>query len=101
MSAVYAIAGEKFSDKVTVAATGIDGISIDAGVKVMVEGNNLVVLGAHAGDRIALYTTEGKQMASLTATDSYRHDISLATATAGVYVVKVGHSTFKLKISRN
>ncbi len=101
VSAVYAIAGEKFSDKVTVAATGIDGISIDAGVKVMVEGNNLVVLGAHAGDRIALYTTEGKQMASLTATDSYRHDISLATATAGVYVVKVGHSTFKLKISRN
>ena len=100
VSAIYAVAGEKFSDKVTVVATGINGISNGNGVKVKTEGSSLVVLGAHTGDRIALYTTDGKLVASTMATDNYSQSLNIASVGTGVYVVKVGNDTFKLNVSR-
>ena len=100
VSAVYSVAGEKMSDKVTVVATGIGSVKGESGVKLAVEGSSLVVLGAHAGDRIVLYTADGKQFASLTAADDYRQTIDIASVATGVYVVRVGRDTFKLKVSR-
>lgn len=100
VSAVYTVAGEKFSDKVTVVATGIGSVSGENGVKVKTEGSSLVITGARAGDRITLYTADGKQLASVVAADAYSQSLDISSVTAGVYVVKVGRDTFKLSVSR-
>lgn len=100
VSAVYSVAGEKFSDKVTIIATGIDGVNGQNGVTLKVEDGQLIVLGAHNGDRINVASTDGKLIASTIATDDYRQTVSLAAATTGTYIVKVGNATFKLNIKR-
>lgn len=100
VSAVYSVAGEKFSDKVTIIATGIDGVNGQNGVTLKVEDGQLIVLGAHHGDRITVASADGKLIASAIATDDYRQTVSLAAATTGTYIVKVGNSTFKLNIKR-
>lgn len=100
VSAVYSVAGEKFSDKVTIIATGIDGVNGQNGVTLKVEDGQLIVLGAHNGDRINVASTDGKLIASAIATDDYRQTVSLAAATTGTYIVKVGNATFKLNIKR-
>ena len=100
VSAVYSVAGEKFSDKVTIIATGIDGVNGQNGVTLKVEDRQLIVLGAHNGDRITVASADGKLIASAIATDDYRQTVSLAAATTGTYIVKVGNATFKLNIKR-
>lgn len=100
VSAVYSVAGEKFSDKVTIVATGIDGVNGQNGVTLKVEDGQLIVLGAHNGDRITMASADGKLIASAIATDDYRQTVSLAAATTGTYIVKVGNATFKLNIKR-
>lgn len=100
VSAVYSVAGEKFSDKVTIVATGIDGVNGQNGVTLKVEDGQLIVLGAHNGDRITVASADGKLIASAIATDDYRQIVSLAAATTGTYIVKVGNATFKLNIKR-
>ena len=100
VSAVYSVAGEKFSDKVTIIATGIDGVNGQNGVTLKVEDGQLIVLGAHNGDRITVASADGKLIASAIATDDYRQTVSLAAATTGTYIVKVGNATFKLNIKR-
>ena len=100
VSAVYSVSGEKMSDKVTIVATGVNGVKAESGVRVKVEGNSLVVLGARSGDKIALYAADGKLIAATVATDDYSQALDIASATAGVYVVKVGADTFKLRVSR-
>lgn len=100
VSAVYSVAGEKFSDKVTVIATGIDGVNGQNGVTLKVEDGQLIVLGAHHGDRITVASADGKLIASTIATDDYRQTVSLAAATTGTYIVKVDNATFKLNIKR-
>lgn len=100
VSAVYSVAGEKFSDKVTIIATGIDGVNGQNGVTLKVEDGQLIVLGAHNSDRITVASADGKLIASAIATDDYRQTVSLAAATTGTYIVKVGNATFKLNIKR-
>lgn len=100
VSAVYSVAGEKYSDKVTIIATGIDGVNGQNGVTLKVEDGQLIVLGAHNGDRITVASADGKLIASAIATDDYRQTVSLAAATTGTYIVKVGNATFKLNIKR-
>lgn len=100
VSAVYSVAGEKFSDKVTIIATGIDGVNGQNGVTLKVEDGQLIVLGAHNGDRITVASADGKLIASAIATDDYSQTVSLAAATTGTYIVKVGNATFKLNIKR-
>lgn len=100
VSAVYSVAGEKFSDKVTIIATGIDGVNGQNGVTLKVEDGQLIVLGAHNGDHINVASADGKLIASAIATDDYRQTVSLAAATTGTYIVKVGNATFKLNIKR-
>lgn len=100
VSAVYSVAGEKFSDKVTIIATGIDGVNGQNGVTLKVEDGQLIVLGAHNSDRITVASADGKLIASTIATDDYRQTVSLAAATTGTYIVKVGNATFKLNIKR-
>lgn len=100
VSAVYSVAGEKFSDKVTIIATGIDGVNGQNGITLKVEDGQLIVLGAHDGDRITVASADGKLIASAIATDDYRQTVSLAAATTGTYIVKVGNATFKLNIKR-
>lgn len=100
VSAVYSVAGEKFSDKVTIIATGIDGVNGQNGVTLKVEDGQLIVLGAHNGDRITVASADGKLITSAIATDDYRQTVSLAAATTGTYIVKVGNATFKLNIKR-
>ena len=100
VSAIYSVAGEKMSDKVTVVATGIGSVSGASGVKVKAADGRIAILGAHAGDTIALYTVDGKQLVSAAATDDYTQYVALPAGAAGVYVVKVGADTFKLTVSR-
>lgn len=100
VSAVYSVAGEKFSDKVTIIATGIDGVNGQNGVTLKVEDGQLIVFGAHNGDRITVASADGKLIASAIATNDYRQTVSLAAATTGTYIVKVGNATFKLNIKR-
>lgn len=99
VSAVYSLTGEKFSNKVTIVASGINGVSGESGVKVKTVGSRLIVLGAHQGDVIAVYSADGKQQSSVIATDDYSQSIDLSSVSAGVYVVKVGRDTFKLSVS--
>ena len=100
VSAVYSVAGEKFSDKVTIVATGIDGVNGQNSVTLKVEDGQLIVLGAHNGDHITVASADGKLITSAIATDDYRQTVSLAAATTGTYIVKVGNATFKLNIKR-
>ena len=99
VSAVYSLTGEKYSNKVTIVASGINGVSGKSGVKVKTVGSRLIVLGAHQGDVIAVYSADGKQQSSVIATDDYSQSIDLSSVSAGVYVVKVGRDTFKLSVS--
>lgn len=99
VSAVYSVTGEKFSNKVTVVATGIDGVTSENGVSIKAEGSRLTVLGAHQGEQITVCGTDGKLYASTVATDNYTDTIDLSAIAAGVYVVKVGQATFKLNVT--
>ena len=99
VSAIYTVAGEKYSDKVTVVATGINSVNGNSGVKVKVADGKLVISGTRQGDHIAVYTTDGKLLASATATDDYSQTLSIPSLAAGVYVVKAGRDTFKLNVS--
>lgn len=99
VSAVYSVTGEKFSNKVTVVATGIDGVTSENGVSIKAEGSRLTVLGARQGEQITVCGTDGKLYASTVATDNYTDTIDLSAIAAGVYVVKVGQATFKLNVT--
>lgn len=100
VSAIYSNTGEQYSNKVTIVSTGVNGVYSENGIKLKVAGNSLEVLGAHQGTHIAVYAANGMLFANTIATDDYCQTIDLSAASEGVYVVKVGQDTFKLKISK-
>lgn len=99
VAAVYSATGEHYSNKVTIMATGIDGTE-NAKFSVEIVGSNLRLVGAHTGDKIAVYATDGKLMVHGVVEDSYVQNVSLANLTAGTYIVKIGKDTVKVRISR-
>lgn len=99
VAAVYSATGEHYSNKVTIMATGIDGIET-AKLKVEVAGNTLRITGAHTGDKITIYTMDGKLVNRSIAEDSYVQNISLSNLTIGNYIVKIGKESIKVRISR-
>ena len=99
VAAAYSVTGEQYSNKVTLVVTGIDGVTADK-LKVTVAGSTLRIVGAHTGDKVAVYAADGKMVAHSVVTDDYVQNISLSSLTAGTYIVKVGHDTVKVRVSR-
>ena len=99
VAAAYSITGEQYSNKVTLVTTGIDGVTTDK-LKITVAGSTLRIVGAHTGDKVAVYAADGKLVANSVVTDDYVQNISLSSLTAGTYIVKVGHDTVKVRVSR-
>ena len=99
VAAAYSVTGEQYSNKVTLVVTGIDGVTADK-LKVTVAGSTLRIVGAHTGDKVAVYAADGKMVANSVVTDDYVQNISLSSLTAGTYIVKVGHDTVKVRVSR-
>ena len=83
----------------TLVVTGIDGVTADK-LKITIAGSTLRIVGAHAGDKVAVYATDGKLVVNSVVTDDYVQNISLGSLTAGTYIVKVGHDTVKVRVSR-
>ena len=69
-------------------------------LKVTVAGSTLRIVGAHTGDKVAVYATDGKLVVNSVVNDDYVQNISLASVPAGTYIVKVGHDTVKVRVSR-
>lgn len=99
VAAVYSKTGEKFSNKVTLMTTGINGVESQQ-LKVEIAGNTLRIIGAHTGDKIAVYAADGKLLINDVVEDSYIQNVSLSRLTAGTYIVKVGKETVKVRVSR-
>lgn len=99
VAASYSVTGEQYSNKVTLVVTGIDGVTADK-LKVTVAGSTLRIVGAHTGDKVAVYATDGKLVVNSVVNDDYVQNISLASVPAGTYIVKVGHDTVKVRVSR-
>ena len=57
-------------------------------------------MGAHTGDKVAVYAADGKLVVNSVVTDDYVQNISLSSLTTGTYIVKVGHDTVKVRVSR-
>lgn len=99
VAAAYSVTGEQYSNKVTLVVTGIDGVTADK-LKITIAGSTLRIVGAHAGDKVAVYATDGKLVVNSVVTDDYVQNISLSLLPAGTYIVKVGHDTVKVRVSR-
>ena len=99
VAAAYSVSGEQYSNKVTLVVTDIDGVTADK-LKVTVAGSTLRIVGAHTGDKVAVYATDGKLVVNSVVNDDYVQNISLASVPAGTYIVKVGHDTVKVRVSR-
>jgi len=69
-------------------------------LKVTIAGGTLRIAGAHTGDKIAVYAADGKLVVDSVVTDDYVQNISLSLLPAGTYIVKVGHDTVKVRVSR-
>lgn len=69
-------------------------------MKVTIAGSTLRIVGAHTGDKIAVYATDGKLVVDSVVTDDYVQNISLSYLSAGTYIVKVGRDTVKVRVSR-
>lgn len=98
VAAVYSKTGEKFSNKVTLMTTGINGVESQQ-MKVEIAGNTLRIIGAHTGDKIAVYALDGKTILEDKVGDTYIQDVSLSALNTGTYIVKVGKSNFKVCVS--
>ena len=99
VAASYSVTGEQYSNKVTLVVTSIDGVTADK-LKVTVAGSTLRIVGAHTGDKVAVYAADGKLVVNSVVTDDYVQNISLSSLTTGTYIVKVGHDTVKVRVSR-
>lgn len=98
VSAVYSVSGEKFSDKVTLVTSSIDGTASSNGIRIEAKNALLNVYGATAGSLIKLYSANGSLVSSTPVTDSYKQSVTLLGKPSGTYIVKIGKSTFKLII---
>ena len=83
----------------TLVVTGIDGVTADK-LKITIAGSTLCIVGAHAGDKVAVCAADGKLVVNSVVTDDYVQNISLSSLTTGTYIVKVGHDTVKVRVSR-
>ena len=74
--------------------TGIEGNTISTSdIKVVVNGDNLTIYGAEAGEAVTLYTTDGVVLATAVAEDGAT---TIATSATGVVVVKAGAEVVKV-----
>lgn len=100
VSAVYSVHGEKFSNKVTIVTSDINGVATMNGLRIEAHHGQLYVYGAHTGSVIKLYAVDGTLLGSTTVTDSYKQTVSLAALSVGTYIVKIDNSIFKVRVSR-
>lgn len=93
VAAVYSQLGEVFAPMVTINTTAVETLA-DSGVRVGFKEGTLRILGAKSGTPVCVYDASGRLV--LTATvSSTSLSVVPAPLPAGVYVVKVGDSSFK------
>ncbi len=97
VSAVYSVSGEKFSDKVVVAATGIEGVGAE-GMSVCVSDDAIKITGARAGSRVRVYSAGGQVVYSSVTGDGYAYIIPAARFATGTYIVYVDNASFKVYV---
>ncbi len=99
VAAVYSVHGEKFSNKVTLMTSGINGEAQSNGIRIKAANGELQVYGAPMGSTISVYSIDGSLVSSTVAKDSFVQNVSLNQNAQGTYIIKVADRTFKLKIS--
>ena len=95
VSAIYSASGEKYSEPVTLTATGIGDIERYNGLTVAVEGGDIHVYGVDANAQVTMYDTNGTLIFNGTASDNGDCVIPGAGIPAGTYIVKAGGSAVK------
>ncbi|MGN1262777.1 MAG: T9SS type A sorting domain-containing protein [Prevotella sp.] len=98
VSAVYSVSGEKFSDAVTVVASGIDGVTADSRLNIRVTADALLISNGRTGDPVTVYSASGAKVYSSEISDNYTHNIPTSAMPSGTYVVQVGDETFKFVV---
>ena len=78
-------------------ATGIDDVKNNKHVRIDFEGENLFVSGLSEGETTAVYDLQGKLLSSAAVGSDGRLMLSLHSLPTGVYVVKVGQTSYKIK----
>lgn len=100
VAAVYSVYGERLSDKVTIITSSIDGTATSNGIRIEAKNGMLNVYGAPEKSTINIFTTDGSLVSAIPVSDQYKKSVSLLGKPAGTYIIKVGKSTFKLRINR-
>ncbi len=95
VSAIYSVSGEKYSSPVTLTATGVDGVETEGGMRVAVEGGDILVYGVEAGTSVVLYDINGAVIYRGKAADNYVHVIPGSGIADGTYIVKAGSGAAK------
>jgi len=76
--------------------SGIGFTSVDAeGLDIRVDGGRIMVNGIEPGNRVTLYTVDGRVIASSAQNDG---EVKLDVATPGIYILKIGSKTIKICI---
>ena len=98
VAAVYSLHGEKFSNKVTLMTSGIDGTATMDGIRVKAANGELLVYGAPEGSIIRIYGTDGSLVSATRVNDSFVQSVPLNNNAQGNYIIKVADSCFKVKV---
>ena len=101
VSALYSVSGEKYSEPVTLTATGIGGIESYNGMRVTVENGDIRVSGVHAETQVAMYAADGTLTYKGTADADGNCVIPGAGVPAGTYIVKAGGTAVKFAKTDN
>ena len=78
-------------------ATGIDDVKNNKHVHIDFEGEVLIVSGLSEAETIAVYDLQGKLLSRATVGNDGRLNLSLHSLPTGVYVMKVGQTSYKIK----
>ena len=78
-------------------ATGIDDVKNNKHVHIDFEGEVLIVSGLSEAETIAVYDLQGKLLSRATVGNDGRLKLSLHSQPTGVYVMKVGQTSYKIK----
>ena len=101
VSAIYSVSGERYSEPVTLTATGIDGVERYNGLKVAIENGDVHVYGLNAGTQVAMYDTNGTLIYKGGARDTGDCVIPGQGIPSGTYIIKADGSAVKFAKTEN
>lgn len=77
-------------------STEIQKIKSDSQISFTINGNEIVANGLNKGEKMQLYTVDGKQVASTTTNADGAASVDISSLGRGAYVVKAGKKSYKI-----